>query len=398
MPPKAQRMDLFAEHFFARLGPRLAAMQAQGIDVIRLDEGSPDMPPAPHIIEALAQAARRPEVHSYQSHRGFTPLRQAWAAMYQRVYAVTLDPEREILPLLGSKEGIFHLPLAFINPGDVVLAPDPGYITYTRGALMAGGDLYLMRLLPERGYLPDLQDVPPDIARRAKLLWLNYPNNPTAATASLDFFAQAVNFARQYDLLLCHDAAYAQVTYDGYLAPSPLEVPGAKDVCLEFNTLSKSHNMAGWRVAAVVGNPAAIQTLYTLKTNVDSSHFRPVLEAATTAMTGDQAWLQPRNAAYQGRRDRVLQTLERLGWQAGVSKASLYVWFAIPTGQTSAQFATRILEQAHVSLTPGSVFGEGGEGYIRLSVTAPLERVEEAMARLERTFPPQPTMEANECD
>ncbi len=387
MFPLAQRMDLFTEHFFAELTARLAAMQSQGHDVIRLDEGSPDLPPAPHIIEALAIAARRPDVHSYQPQRGFAALRQAWAEMYQRVYRVTVDPEREVLPLLGSKEGIFHLPLALINPGDVVLAPDPGYITYTRGASLAGGELYFLPLLPERGFLPDLKAVPPDIVHRAKLLWLNYPNNPTAAVASLDFFAEAVDFARRHRLLMCHDAAYAQVTYDGYRAPSPLEVPGAKEVCVEFNTLSKSHNMAGWRVAALIGNPAVIKAVYTLKTNVDSGHFRPVMEAAVAAMMGDQAWLQGRNEIYRQRRDIVLRTLDSLGWQAGVTKASLYVWFAIPAGQTSAEFTDRILDQARVSLTPGSVFGSHGEGYIRLSLTAPTERVREGMQRLEASFP-----------
>ncbi len=389
MLPLAHRMELFAEHFFAGLNVRLAAMQAQGYDIIRLDEGSPDLPPAPHIVETLARAARRPDVHSYQTHRGFVELRQAWAEMYQRVYGVTVDPEADVLPLLGSKEGIFHLPLAFIDPGDVVLVPDPGYITYTRGARLAGGELFLMPLLPERGYLPDLQAVPSEIVQRAKLLWLNYPNNPTAATASLDFFAEAIAFARQHHLLLCHDAAYAQVTFDGYRAPSPLEVEGAKEVCVEFNTLSKSHNMAGWRVAALIGNPLVIKAMYTLKTNVDSSHFRPVMEAAVAAMTGDQTWLQQRNDTYLQRRDMVLQALGRLGWQAGTPKASLYVWFAVPEcsehafGQTSAEFAATLLERAHVSLTPGSVFGSCGEGYMRLSLTAPTERVEEAIERIE---------------
>jgi LL-diaminopimelate aminotransferase len=382
----AQRMDLFAEHFFAGLNIRVAALQAQGCDVIRLDEGSPDLPPAPHIIDALSRAARRPDTHGYQPHRGFAELRQAWAGMYQRLYGVALDPEREVLPLLGSKEGIFHLPLALVEPGSVVLVPNPGYITYTRGARLAGGELYYLPLLPERGFLPDLQAVPSEIRQRAKLLWLNYPNNPTAATASLDFFTEAVAFAREHNLLLCHDAAYAQVTFDGYRAPSLLEVPGALEVCVEFNTLSKSHNMAGWRVAALLGDAAVIKAMYTLKTNVDSGYFRPVMEAAVAAMTGDQTWLQARNHTYCQRRDVVLQTLRRLGLQAETPRASLYVWFATPRGQTSAAFAATLLERAHISLTPGSVFGSGGEGYIRLAVTAPVERVEEAMLRLERAF------------
>jgi len=386
MLPLTHRMELFSEHFFAGLNSRVAALQAQGCDIIRLDEGSPDLPPAPHIIEALSRAARRPDTHSYQPHRGFAELRQAWAGMYQRLYGVTIDPEREVLPLLGSKEGIFHLPLAFVDPGSVVLVPDPGYITYTRGARLAGGEPYFLPLLPERGFLPDLHAVPSDVVQRAKILWLNYPNNPTAATTSLDFFAEAVAFAREHNLLLCHDAAYAQVTFDGYRAPSLLEVPGAKEACVEFNTLSKSHNMAGWRVAALIGNAAVIQAMYTLKTNVDSGYFRPLMEAAVAAMTGDQTWLQARNDTYRQRRDVVLQTLHRLGLQAETPRASLYVWFTIPHGQTSAAFAAALLERAHISLIPGSVFGSGGEGYIRLSVTAPIERVEEAMLRLESAF------------
>jgi len=354
--------------------------------VIRLDEGSPDLPPAPHIIEALARAAGRPDTHSYQPHRGFAGLRQAWAEMYQGAYGVAVDTESEVLPLLGSKEGIFHLPLAFVEPGSVVLVPDPGYITYTRGARLAGGETYYLPLRRELGFLPDLQAVPPETLRRTRILWLNYPNNPTASTASLDFFAEAVAFARDHNLLLCHDAAYTQVSFDGYRAPSILEVPGAKETCVEFNTLSKSHNMAGWRVAALIGNAAVIRAMYTLKTNVDSGHFRPVMEAAVAAMTGDQTWLQERNEIYRQRRDVVLRTLQRLGLEAETPRASLYVWFATPAGQTSAGFASTLLERAHVSLTPGSIFGPGGEGYIRLSVTAPIERVEEAMRRLEESL------------
>ena len=386
MFPLAHRMELFTEHFFVGLSVRLAALRAQGYDVIRLDEGSPDLPPAPHIIEALSRAAERPDTHNYQPQRGIPELRQAWAEMYKRVYGVTLDPEREILTLIGSKEGIVHLPLAFINPGDVVLVLDPGYITYTRGARLAGGEPYYIPLLPERGFLPDLQAVPPEILDRAKILWLNYPNNPTAAIASLNFFSEAVAFTRQHHLILCHDSAYSQVTFDGCRAPSLLELSGAKDVCVEFNTLSKSHNMASWRVAALIGNVAAIQAMYTLKTNLDSGQFCPVMEAAVAAMKSDQAWMQARNEIYRQRRDVVIQTLQRLGLRAETPRASLYVWFAIPPGQTSVDFAATMLERAHVSLTPGSIFGSDGEGYIRLSLTAPIEQIEKAIQHLEKHF------------
>ncbi len=384
MLPLAHRMDLFAEHFFAGLSIRLTALRSQGIDIIRLDEGAPDLPPAPHIIEALVRSARQPDAHSYQPASGIPGLRQAWSEMYQRIYGVNVDPEREVLPLIGSKEGIVHVPLAFINPGDVVLVPNPGYITYTRGTRLAGGEPYYLALQPERDFLPDLEAVPEEILGRAKLLWLNYPNNPTSATASLEFFAAVVAFAQRHKLIVCHDAAYTQVTFDGYHAPSLLELPGAREVCVEFNTLSKSHNMAGWRVAALIGNAEVIKAMYMLKTNLDSGHFRPIMEAAVAAMTGDQSWLQTRNEIYRQRREVVLQTLHRLGWKAGIPCASLYVWFAVPYGQTSADFTNRLLEQAHVSLTPGSIFGSGGEGYVRLALSAPTERVQEAMLRLEK--------------
>jgi LL-diaminopimelate aminotransferase len=382
----AQRMELFGEHFFAGLNIHLAALRSQGCDIIRLDEGSPDLPPAPHIIEALARTARQADVHSYQPTGGLPELRQAWADMYQRVHGVRIDPECEVLPLIGSKEGIVHLPLALINPGDVILVPNPGYVTYTRGAQLAGGEPYFIPLLPDHGYLPDFNAIPEEILSRAKLLWLNYPNNPTSATADLNFFAEAVAFAKRHHLLVCHDAAYAQITFNGYRTPSLLEVPGAKEVCIEFNTLSKSHNMAGWRVAALIGNAQVIKTFYKLKTNLDSGCFRPVMEAAIAAMTGDQTWLKGRNEMYCQRRNVVMATLQQLGLKAETPRASLYVWFAVPTGQTCVDFANRILEQTYVSLTPGTVFGSGGEGYIRLSLTTPLARVEEAMSRLKKNF------------
>jgi LL-diaminopimelate aminotransferase len=375
-------MQALPAHFFASLALKLGALQSQGIDVIRLDEGSPDLPPAPAIIDALARSAADPGHHSYQPHRGNIRLRQAWGGMYRRVYGVELDPESEILPLLGSKEGIFHQAMATVNPGDVVLIPDPGYITYTRGALFAGGEAYYVALEPERGYLPDLTTIPSDIARRAKLLWLNYPNNPTAAVASLEFFAQVVAFAKEYDLIVCHDAAYTQVTFDGYRAPSLLEAPGAKDVTVEFNTLSKSHNMAGWRVGAAIGSAQALRNLYTLKTNVDSSHFLPVLDAATEAMCGDQSWLDERNEVYRIRRDAAVQGLRKLGLKAETPQAAIYIWSTIPQGWSSNDFASAALQEAHVSITPGTVFGLRGEGYMRISLTAPVGRIEEALSRL----------------
>lgn len=383
MKSAAGRMSHLTPHFFAALLARLQVLQAEGRDIIRIDEGAPDLPPAPHILQALYSSASRPNAHSYQPHRGPQSLRQAWADMYRRLYTVELDPGQEIIPLLGSKEGIFHLSLAFVEPGDIVLVPDPGYITYTRGALIAGGEVHRIPLLAERGYLPDLAALSPDILQRAKLMWLNYPNNPTAAVANLQFFTQAVELARQHGFLLCHDAAYMQVAFDGEQPSSVLQAPGAKDVAVEFNTLSKSHNMAGWRTGALLGNAEAVRALYTLKTNADSSHFLPVFEASTAALTGDQSWLVERNEIYRQRRDVVLAGLRRLGLTVRTPRASLYVWSPVPAGWSSASFVTAALEQAGVSLTPGTVFGPGGEGFVRISITAPLERIQQAMDRLE---------------
>ncbi len=382
--PIAQRMQALPDHFFASLIARISALQAKGLDVIRLDEGAPDLPPPPPVIQALNSSAEDPTHHSYQPHRGTRNLREAWATMYRHAYDVGLDPETEILPLLGSKEGIFHLPMAIINPGDTVLVPEPGYITYTRGTLFAGGEPVYFPLLPERGYLPDLEAIPVETAYKAKMMWLNYPNNPTTGVATLEFFADAVDFAKQYDLVLCHDAAYTQVTFDSHRAPSLLEIPGAKEVVVEFNTLSKSHNMAGWRVGAALGNAQLLRNLYTLKTNLDSGHFLPVLDAAIEAMCGDQSWLGDRNEIYRQRRDAALEGLRGIGLKAETPRASIYVWSAVPEGWSSEDFASAALEGAHVSVTPGTVFGDAGEGYMRISLTAPVERISQAMSRLER--------------
>lgn len=380
----AHRMQALPAHFFASLSARVSALQSQGLDVIRLDEGAPDLPPEPWIIHALARSATNPSHHSYQPHRGTPQLRQAWASMYRNAYGVEIDPESEVLPLLGSKEGIFQLAMATINPGDVVLVPDPGYITYTRGTLFAGGEPVYFPLIRERGYLPDFDAIPAEIARQAKVIWLNYPNNPTTAVAKLEVFSRAVDFARQYGLLVCHDAAYTQVTFDGFHAPSLLEVSGAKEVGVEFNTLSKSHNMAGWRVGAALGNAQVLRNLFTLKTNLDSGHFLPVLEAAAEAMCGDQSWLLGRNEIYRQRRDLAVQGLRAMGLQADLPLASIYVWSTVPEGYSSVDFVSTVLEKTQVSLTPGTVFGLGGEGYVRVSLTAPIERIAEALARLER--------------
>lgn len=368
-------------NFFAVLNTTVAQLKAAGEDIIRLDIGSPDMPPAPHIIEALAKSARGPESHGYQAHRGTASLREAWAGMYSRLHGVDLDPDG-IVPLLGSKEGVFHLSQAVLNPDDIVLLPDPGYLTYAQSAHFAGAETVLVPLKPENDYIPDLSKIPAEVLRRAKILWLNYPNNPTAAVAPLDFLAEAVAFCRHHDILLCHDAAYTQITYDGYRAPSILEVPGAAEVAVEFNTLSKSHNMAGWRVGAAFGHPGALDALMKLKTHVDSGHFLGITQAAIAALTGDQTWLEDRNLAYQERRDIVVNALKAMGFNPGQTQATLYVWFPTPSGWESDSFVLDLLERGHLSLAPGSIFGPGGIRYVRISLTQPADRIKEAMARL----------------
>jgi LL-diaminopimelate aminotransferase len=384
MKPKARRMQDLTPQFFAALGEKINALRASGVDIINLDVGSPDLPPAVHILDALVDAARQPGVHGYQSHRGIEALRQAWATYYQREHNIALDPGRQILQVLGTKEGIFHLSTALVDEGDVVLIPDPGYVTYTHGALFAGGTPVYLPLRPENGWLPDLDEIPADLLRRAKILWLNYPNNPTAATATEDFFTRVVSLAQKYNFVVCHDAAYSHITFDGYRSPSILEVPGAMDVAVEFNTLSKTYNMAGWRVGAAVGNAEVLNTLYSLKTRVDSSHFLPVWQGAIAALTGDQGWVTQRNGIYQQRRDLMLKGIHHLGLSAQAPKASFYLWAKIPAGFTSMRFAGELLEATGVSITPGTVFGECGEGFVRITLCASSERIEQALKRMER--------------
>jgi LL-diaminopimelate aminotransferase len=382
--PPSKRMGQLTTQFFASIRKDIERLQRAGFEVIRLDEGSPDLPPPAHIIAALADAAKKPDRHAYQAHHGPQALRSAWAKLYKDAYGVELNPELEILPLIGSKEGIFHFTLAQIDPGDIVLVPDPGYMTYTRAASFSGAQPFHFPLLPERGYLPDLNAIPAEVARRSKLIWLNYPNNPTSAIATQTFFSEVLEFARRFGILVCHDAAYTQVSFTGATQPSILQFPGAKEIAVEFNTLSKSHNMAGWRVGAIMGNSQAVQILYQLKTNVDSSHFLPIMEAAVVAMTSDQGWIIERNRVYQRRSRLVLEGLNRIGLAPVAPQASLYVWSPCPPGWTSLDFTQHVLNHAHVSLTPGIVFGSQGEGFFRLSFTAPETRLAEAMERLLR--------------
>ena len=381
----ADRIASFGAYFFAQLGKRIAALRAEGRDIIRIDIGAPDLPPPDFVVEAMIASARRPDTHSYTAYGGTPEFKQAVAAYYRTRFGVDLDPATEVLGLIGSKEGLFHLAQAVVNPGDVVLVPDPGYPTYRAGTRLAGGELYFMPLVRENGFLPDLNAIPAEVLRRAKILWLDYPNNPTAAVAPLSFFEEAVAFAREHGILLAHDAPYVDVTYDGYEAPSLMQVPGAKEVAVEFNSLSKAFNMAGWRLGMMVGHPDVVRYVHVYKSQVDTSQFLPVLQGGITALTDERIWpwVAERNAIYQERRDIVVAALQQAGIDVDVPKASLYVWFPLPEGETDSKaFCERALLEAGVSMTPGVVFGPHGEGYVRVSLGTATDKMRVAMERL----------------
>ncbi len=380
----ADRIANLPPYIFAEVEKSLSTLKAQGVDVINLGIGSPDLAPPDWVINSLHRSALDPKKHGYAGYYGLPVLRQAVAGYYQRRFGVELDPAREIVILIGSKEGIFNVALAFIDPGDVALVPDPGYPTYSLGVIMAGGQPVPVPLRPERGFLPDLAAIPRDVLRRARLLWLNYPNNPTAATADLDFLSEAVSFAREHELLLCYDNPYCDVLFDGYIAPSILQVPGAKEVALEFNSLSKTYNMAGWRVGMAVGSAQAVEALGRVKTNIDSGVFAPIQEASAEVLNADQSWLAERNLIYQRRRDVVLDFLPAIGMRARKPFSTLYVWAEVPAGETSAGFCKRVLDASGVWLTPGTAFGAHGEGFVRIALTWPEARLIEAGERLRR--------------
>jgi len=380
----AQRIASFKPYFFATLNTKIAGLKKQGLDVIRIDMGSPDLPPADFIVKALEKSAERPDSHGYTPMGGSTSYKKAIAQYYQNRFKVQVDPEEETLGLIGSKEGLFNLSQAILNPGDVSLVPDPGYPAYTSGAIVAGAEVYPMPLLKQNAFLPDLAAIPPEIVKRARLMWINYPNNPTGAIAPFEFFEQAIEFGRKNGIIIAHDAPYVDICFNGYVAPSLMQVPGAKEVAVEFNSLSKAYNMGGWRLGMVVGNHQVINYLFTLKSQMDTGHFGPMMDAGVAALTGDQTWLEERNDIYLYRRDIVLAGLRKAGFQADTPPAAIYVWAQLPHGYTdSMDFCTRLLEQTGVSTTPGVVFGQSGEGYMRISLGTATDRIKEAMARLE---------------
>ncbi len=381
----AKRIENIPPYFFATLNQKIAEMAAAGVDVIRLDAGSPDMPPDESLIDILKRSADDPAKHNYGGYAGQPHLRRAIATYYRRRFGVELA-DGELLPLIGSKEGLVNLHLAWLDSGELTLVPDPCYPAYDMAPLLVGGVGRRFDLLPERGWLPDFSAIPTETAKAARMLWLNYPNNPTGAIATLDFFAEAVEFCRQYDILLCHDAPYVDVTFNGYQAPSVLQIKGAKEVAVEFGSLSKTYNMAGWRVGMAVGHQPAIKALAAVKTQIDSGIAKPIQDMAAAALTGDQTWVTSRNEVYRTRRDLCLATLRRLGLAVETPQGAFYIWLQVPAGYDSMGLHTELLEKAHVSATPGQIYGANGEGWLRLSLVANTERLQEALARMERVM------------
>jgi len=386
----AERVRQLPPYLFVGISRAIAEKKAQGIDVISFGIGDPDIATPEGVLDALDRAARVPANHRYPESEGLPEFRKAVADWYQRRFGLYLDPETEVLNLIGAKEGIGHAALCFIDPGDVALVPDPGYPVYSVGTMFAGGETHFVPLKEENGWLPDLGAVPEDVAARATVLWLNYPNNPTGATATLDFFEKAVEFAKRHDLALMHDACYSEVTYDGYRAPSLLQADGAMDVAIEFHSVSKTYNMTGWRIGMAAGNAEMINALMRVKSNLDSGASQATQEMAIAALNLPDSWVEANNEIYRRRRDRVTAGLRSVGLDAVAPKAGLYIWSRVPEGYTSAEFTQLLLDERDIVVTPGTGYGPAGEGYVRLSLTTPDDRIEEGLSRLEGWEIPPP--------
>jgi LL-diaminopimelate aminotransferase len=380
----AERIKKLPAYPFARLDELKTKAREQGLDLIDLGMGNPDGATPQPVVDAAIEALKNPANHGYPPFEGTANFRRAITNWYHRRYGVTLNPDSEALPLLGSKEGLGHLALAYINPGDLVLVPSPSYPVHFRGPLIAGGNVYSLILKPENNWLIDLAAIPEEVAEKAKILYFNYPSNPTAATAPREFFEEIVAFARKHEILLVHDLCYAELAFDGYQPTSLLEIPGAKDIGVEFHTMSKTYNMAGWRVGFVVGNRHVIQGLRTLKTNLDYGIFAALQSAAETALQLPDSYLQEVQNRYSTRRDFLIKGLAELGWNIPKTQATMYAWIPCPTGQSSTDFALNVLQNTGVVVTPGNAFGSGGEGYVRISLIAECDRLGEALARLKK--------------
>ena len=378
----ASRIDRVPPYLFVGISRKIAEKRAQGIDVISFGIGDPDIPTPENVVDKLRETALDSPNHRYPETDGLPEFRQAVADWYQRRFGISVHPDKETLPLIGAKEGIGHAALCFIEPGDIALVPDPGYPVYSVGTWFAGGECHWMPLLEENGWMPDLDAIPDDVADKARVIWLNYPNNPTGAIADAGYFAKVVEFAKAHDIAVMHDASYSEVAFDGYRPISFLETPGAIDVGVEFHSLSKSYNMTGWRLGMAVGNEDIISALMVIKSNLDSGVPNAIQYMGMEAMEMSQDAIDERNAIYEHRRDRVVQTLRDIGLDAIPPKASLYVWTRIPEGFTSAEFTALLLDEADIVVTPGNGYGEYGEGYIRLSLTINDEDMEKGLARL----------------
>ena len=380
----ASRIEKLPPYLFAEIDRKVSQAQARGADIVSFGVGDPDLPSPPHVVEALARGARDAATHRYPSYTGMPEFRAAIGGWYERRFGMRMDPDAQIQPLVGSKEGIFHLPVAFVDPGDVALIPDPAYPVYEVGTILAGGEPVSLQLTAAASFLPDLDAIPGDALERATVLWLNYPNNPTSACTDLDFMQRAVDFCRANNLLLAHDAAYTEITYDGYTAPSVLQADGAMDCAVEFHSLSKTYNMTGWRIGWVAGAPEAIEAIKRLKTNVDSGIFGAVQLAGIAAIEGPQDWLSQTTERYRYRRDLLCDGLKSIGIVVEPPRGSIYLWVPVPEGHTSESFTTQLLDEAAIVVAPGTGYGAAGAGFVRFSLTLPDDRLEEGVERLRR--------------
>jgi LL-diaminopimelate aminotransferase len=378
---KAERLKKLPPYLFKELDRKKTELRARGVDIIDLGVGDPDLPTPDYIIEAMKVAVEDPGNHRYPSYSRMNDLKDAVSKWFERRFGVKVSPETEVISLIGSKEGLAHLPLAYIDPGDVALVPSPAYPVYHIATMFAGGDSFFMPLKKENGFLPDLEAIPSDVIRHAKLMFLNYPNNPTSAVADRGFFERVVEFAKKNHIMVVHDASYTEMAFDGYRPPSLLEVDGAKDVGLEFHSLSKTYNMTGWRIGYAVGNQALIEGLGAIKSNIDSGVFQAIQVAAVKALTYDQGCVKEMVEVYTRRRDVMVNGLKEIGFEVESPKATFYLWIKTPKGYTSAQFAAKLLEKG-VVVTPGNGFGEPGEGYVRIALTQKRNRLDEAIQRI----------------
>lgn len=378
----SERLEQIPPYLFAEIDRKIAEAKAKGIDIISLGIGDPDTPTLPPVVEEMHKAIDNPKNHDYPPYNGTEKFRKGACEWMKNRFGVELDPDKEMLANIGSKEAIAHVFFAYVDKGDYTLVPDPGYPVYHNATIFAGGTPYEMPLLEENGYLPDFDKIPEDIAKKSKIMFLNYPNNPTGAVADLDFFKKAVDFCKKYDILLCSDMAYSEMTYDGYKAPSVLQVEGAKDVAIEFYSHSKSYNMTGWRVGFVCGNADAIKALGTIKNNIDSGTFKAIQDAATVAFNIDPKYINDLNKMYQERRDAAEEGFRELGWSVKPSKATFYLWLPVPKGMTSEEFVTVMLEKAHVVVPPGNGYGKYGEGYFRVALTKDVDTIKECIRRM----------------